>query len=234
MIFTVSDDCLRLGLRARAVVFRNVRVTAANPALREDIAHEVQAIRARFAGPPEIRALPEVAAFREILRSAGVHARKEQPSVERLLIFALKRGDLPAVNTLVDAYNLVSVRTLCSLGAHDLDKLTPPVALRLMKGRESFTPLGRSDSELVVPGEYGYVDGANRVLCRLDVVQADFSKITEGTTWALLIIEGTAAHPPAAVERAVAEAVERVTHACGGTAEILGETATWQGKAWPG
>ena len=36
---------------------------------------------------------------------------------------ALRRGDLPLINSLVDAYNLVSVRSLCSLGAHDLDKM---------------------------------------------------------------------------------------------------------------
>jgi len=63
-----------------------------------------------------IRALPEVVAFQELLRQVGVNPRREQPSVEKLLNFALKRGDLPAINSLVDAYNLVSIRSFCSLG----------------------------------------------------------------------------------------------------------------------
>ncbi len=221
MTFTVSDDCLRLGLRAGAIVFRNVHVVAADPALRSEIAQEVQVIRARFADPAAVRSAPDVVRFQEILRRAGVNPRREQPSVERLLTFALKRGDLPAVNSLVDAYNLVSVRSLCSLGAHDLDRIAPPVALRLLTGQESFTPLGRDAPVPVVAGEYGYVDARDRVLCRLDILQADFSKVTTETANALLIVEGTAADAPEALRQVVADVTERVTRHCGGTAEVV-------------
>src|SRR5207244_3726411 len=141
--------CLALGLRAGAVVFRGVRVGPPGPELLAEIAGEVEGLRARFPGPQAVRALPEVAAFHQILRQVGVNPRKEQPSVERLLNFALKRGGLPAVNSLVEAYNLASVRSLCSLGAHDLDRIALPVALRLLTGSEPFTPLGRSAPEAV-------------------------------------------------------------------------------------
>jgi DNA/RNA-binding domain of Phe-tRNA-synthetase-like protein len=193
--------------------------------LRAEIAQEVAKIRQRFASPAAIRASPEVAAFSEILRKVGVNPRKESPSVERLLAFALKRGDLPAINSLVDAYNLVSVRASCSLGAHDLDTISPPVALRLLTGGETFTPLGRDTPTPVTPGEFGYVDGRDRVLCRLDLLQADFSKVTEQTVNALLIVEGTAMHAPEVLRRAVAEVIELVTRFCGGTAEIIAEPA---------
>src|SRR5262249_46451381 len=126
MSFVVAEECLRLGLRAGAVIFRDVRVAAAPPELRAEIVREAQAGRERFAGPAAVRAASEVVSFGEILKKAGANPRRDQPSVERLLTFALKRGDLPAINGLVDAYNLVSVRTLCSLGAHDLDAFTPP------------------------------------------------------------------------------------------------------------
>src|SRR5579864_931728 len=106
MSFLVSEDCLALGLRAGAVVLRGVHVGPAGAELRADIAGEVQALRARLAGPPEVRALPEVTAFHELLRRVGVNPRREPPSVERLLTAALKRGDLPVINSLVDAYNL--------------------------------------------------------------------------------------------------------------------------------
>src|SRR5262249_29975205 len=160
----------------------------AGPALRAEIAQEVQAVRAKFPNPAAIRSLPVVGHFQELLRRAGANPRREPPSVERLLTFALKRGDLPAVNALVDAYNLASVRSLGPPGAHDLDGIAPPVALRLLTGGEPFTPLGRGAAEPVNPGEYGYVDAAGRVLCRLDVLQAEFSKVTDRTTNALLIV----------------------------------------------
>jgi DNA/RNA-binding domain of Phe-tRNA-synthetase-like protein len=221
MSFVVSEDCLRLGLRAGAVALRNVHIAAAGPALRAEIAGAAEAVRACFPSPAAIRSAPEVAHFHGLLRKVGVNPRREQPSVERLLTFALKRGDLPAVNNLVDAYNLVSVRTRCSLGAHDLDRVAPPLALRLLTGRESFTPLGRADEVAVVPGEFGYVDARERVVCRLDLLQAEFSKVTADTANALLIIEGTAAHPPELLRQALAEVLELVPRHCGGTAEVV-------------
>src|SRR5437870_1658392 len=166
MLFAVAQPCVALGLRAGAVVFRGVRVAPAPPALREEIAREVTNLRLRFPDPQTVLSLPEVVAFQDLLRKVGVNPRRLQPSVERLLTFALKRGDLPAVNSLVDAYNLVSVRFLCSLGAHDLDVIAPPITLRLLTGRETFTPLGQDTALSVVPGEYGYVDARERVLCR--------------------------------------------------------------------
>jgi DNA/RNA-binding domain of Phe-tRNA-synthetase-like protein len=220
-MFTVSDECVRLGLRSGAVVFRNVRIEPAPPALRSEIAREVQAIRATFADSNAIRSLGEVVAFQEILKKVGVNPRKEQPSVERLLAGALKRGDLPTINSLVDAYNLISVRSLCSMGAHDLDTFTPPVVLRILNGRETFTPLGKTEPAPVTAGEFGYVDAAHRLLCRLDLLQADFSKVTTRTTNALLIIEGTAAHAPEKIQQTFSDAIGLITRYCDGTAEIV-------------
>jgi DNA/RNA-binding domain of Phe-tRNA-synthetase-like protein len=221
MYFAVTDDCIRLGLRAGAILFRNLLIDTASLALRTEIAREAQAIRARFANPAAVRSAPELAPFQELLRKVGVNPRREQPSVERLLNFSLKRGDLPIVNSLVDAYNLVSVRSFCSLGAHDLDRIALPVTLRLLTGRESFTPLGGGAAVSVNPGEFGYVDAQSRVLCRLDLLQAEFSKVTTATASALLIVEGTAAHPPEVLRRTCADVMDMVTRHCGGTAEVV-------------
>jgi DNA/RNA-binding domain of Phe-tRNA-synthetase-like protein len=219
--FIVAEECIQLGLRAGAILFRNVQVRLASPAQRSEIAAEAQSIRAKFGNLEAVRSNPAVIGFREILRKVGINPRKEQPSVERLLTFALKRGELPAVNSLVDAYNLVSVRSLCSLGAHDFDTIAAPVALRLLTGRESFTPLGRETETAVAAGEYGYVDAKDRVLCRLDILQANFSKVTAGTTNAFLIIEGTTAHIPDVLRQAFADAIDVVTRYCAGTAEVI-------------
>lgn len=225
MSFAVSADCLQLGLRASVVLFRGVHIAPASPELRAEIDREIQTVRQRFASPAEVRSCVEVAAFQDLHRRVGVNPRKEQSSVERLLTLALKRGELPAINSLVDAYNVVSLRTRCSLGAHDLDAITLPVTLRVLTGRESFTPLGETMPAAVTPGEYGYVDAVDRLLCRLDVRQADFSKVTENTRDALLIVEGTAEHAPDVMRRAFAEVIELVTRYCGGVANATPSAA---------
>jgi DNA/RNA-binding domain of Phe-tRNA-synthetase-like protein len=222
MTFIVAEECVRLGLRAGAIVFRGVRVSPGRPEkLHSAIAQQVKAVRERYLDPAAIRSNPEVVHFQELLRQVGVNPRREQPSVERLLNSALKRGDLPAINSLVDAYNLVSLRGCCSLGAHDLDKIATPVTLCLLTGEETFTPLGSATPVAVKPEEFGYVDGSNRVLCRLDLLQADFSKVTTATANVLLIVEGTSGHAAEAIRQAFADAVQWVTECCGGTAEVV-------------
>jgi DNA/RNA-binding domain of Phe-tRNA-synthetase-like protein len=221
MTIIVHEDCVALGLRAGAIVFRDVHVAPSASDLRSQILQEVQEVRMRFAGLQDVRATPEVAGFREILRKVGVNPRKVQPSVERLIGFALKRGDLPAINNLVDAYNLVSVRSLCSLGAHDLDTISLPVTLRRLGGHESFTPLGGTAEEPVTGGEFGYVDSGQVVLCRLDVLQAEFSKVTTSSRNVLLIVEGTVGHSAQLLDQAVQDIIELVARHCGGTAEVV-------------
>ena len=221
MSLHVADECHQLGLRAGAILFRNVHITPASQELRAEIAQEIQTVRRQFASPAAIRSCTEVAAFQNLHRKVGVNPRKEQSSIERLLLLALKRGELPAINSLVDAYNLVSLRTRCSLGAHDLDALSLPVSLRILTGRESFIPLGETTPAAVTPGEYGYVDAADRLLCRLDVRQAEFSKVTQRTRNVILIVEGTAEHAPEVLNRALTEVIGVVTRSCGGTAEVI-------------
>lgn len=220
-MFRVSQECHDLGLRAGAIVLRGIQITEASADLRAEIDREIARIGERFADNRQIRALPELAKHHEILRGVSVKPRSHPPSTQKLLELALKRGSLPAINNLVDAYNLISVRTLCSLGAHDLDQLAPPVELCLFQGDEYFRPLGSDEEKKIRPGEFGYVDAARRVICRLDSLQADFSKVTHATADALLIIESTSFYPAEELDRIFAETLEMIRTHCGGTGEVV-------------
>lgn len=220
MVFSVNPSCIDLGLRAAAFVLRGAEVGQSPLALRDLAAAEVERVRTRFADASAIRAAPEIAALHAVFRRIGVSPRRNQPASQRLAQMALSRGVIPEINNLVDAYNVASVRSLCCLGAHDLTRLTPPVTLRLLTGKESFVPLGASEAEPVQAGEFGYVDADNHVLCRLDVMQADQSKISEASSEILVIVEGTSDHL-AVLDAALQEAVELTTRFCGGRAEIV-------------
>jgi hypothetical protein len=80
----VSRECIELGRRAGAVVFRGVRVAEADPELRREVAGAVAAARARFADLQAVRATPEVVAFQAALPRVGVDPRRDKPSVEYL------------------------------------------------------------------------------------------------------------------------------------------------------
>lgn len=220
MSLLVAQECVQLGLRAGAIIFRNLHIVEHHKELRIEIANEVSLISARFQDRSALRSADHLLPFHEVLRKVGVNPRKEPPSVEKLIDFALRRGDLPNINSLVDAYNLVSVRTFCSLGAHDLDRIALPISLRILVGTESFTPLGRSARIPVIAGEYGYVDAQDRVLCRLDILQSDFSKVTTETRNIFLIVESTTAHGDLILAQAIEQVIQKVVHYCGGTAEV--------------
>src|SRR5437870_13656863 len=109
MNFLVAEECVRLGLRAGAIVFRNVHVTASNPVQRAEIMKDVAALRARFSSPKAVRRDPCMARFQSILHQVGGNLSIDRPSVSRLMSFALKRCDLPAFNNLLDAFTLLSI-----------------------------------------------------------------------------------------------------------------------------
>lgn len=202
----VSEACHALGLRAIAAVIEPIRVAAAPTELRQTILEAAQAVQQRFSTAASVRAEPEIAEHHRILKAVGVKPKSHPPSTQKLLEFARKKGQLPEINNLVDAYNLVSIRRLCSLGAHDLHRIELPVRLTLLEGDEAFQPLGSAEPQPVVAGEFGYVDARRRVLCRLDSRQADFSKVTTQTTAALLIVETTCVHSEAQLNVVLDEA----------------------------
>ena len=220
-MFLVSQECRDLGLRVGAIHLHNICVTEATAELRGEIDNEIRRIHTRYSSRGEIRAVAELARHHEILRQVGVKPRSHPPSTQKLMELALKRGTLPQVNNLVDAYNLISLRTLCSLGAHDVDRFAPPIELRLFRGDETFRPLGSQEDSAIARGEFGYVAGDDQVVCRLDCLQADHRKITAETNQALLIIEATTIQQPEELESVFAETIDVVTKHCGGTAEIV-------------
>jgi len=219
-MFHVTSACYELGLRAAAILHRNVIVGPTTGEFRTEVQRAAAQIQERFQGRAEIRQLPEVAQLYGILRQVGVRPRRHPPSNQKLLEYGLKHGTLPAINNLVDAYNLVSVLTHCSLGAHDAATFSLPVELRILSGEESFRPLGSPLPQAVVAGEFGYVDSDQQLLCRLDSLQADFSKVTESSRDVLVIVEATTATPEEAHRAAVELTRETIQAECGGTAEV--------------
>lgn len=220
-VFQVSDACKRLGLRAGSIVFKGVGIGPSAPELKHLIDREILEIKDRFASPAALRSTPEIVRLHSLFRAVGVNPRRVQPACERLIQMALKRGRLAQINNLVDAYNLMSARSICSLGAHDLDKLARPIQLRLLQGSEEFIPMGSHHEEACAVGEFAYVDSASRVICRLDVRQAEFSRITPESDRVLLIIGATTALSFSQLEVLFSQTTDLITKYCGGTVETV-------------
>lgn len=86
---------------------------------------------------------PPIAALRKAYRRLGKDPTRYRGSQEALLRRVLKGQDLYRINTVVDLNNLVSLRSLHSVGTFDADTLQPPVVYRVGKPGETYRGIGR-------------------------------------------------------------------------------------------
>ena len=133
----------------------------------------------------------------------------------------LKYGSLAPINLAVDIYNCVSLESLLSLGAHDIDKLRGNISLRLTDGSERFTPLGKEREERVPAGEYAYVEEGGEVLCRLECRQAERTKVMMESRHCFYMIQGNGNTEAEYIMAAVDKLVELTKKYCGGVERML-------------
>ena len=129
--------------------------------------------------------------WRETYRQFGVKKTSFRSSVERLVKKVRQGDELPRINTLVDSYNLISLRYHMPVGADDLDKLVSPVGYRFARPGDTFIALGAPDGvdDPPLPGEVVYADGRHVMCRRWNWYQDARSAISVETTRALLNVE---------------------------------------------
>src|SRR5579871_5994751 len=91
--------------------------------------------------------VPELRCWREAYKAFGVKKTSYRSSVERLLKRVQQGNGLPRVNTLVDAYNLISLRYRVPVGADDLEKVVSPLGFRYARPGDTFIALGDETQE---------------------------------------------------------------------------------------
>jgi DNA/RNA-binding domain of Phe-tRNA-synthetase-like protein len=137
----------------------------------------------------ELLQSPILSAYKKLQKEAGI--KEPVAPAEYLLKLIQTSGMLPNINRVVDCYNIVSVETLLSMGAHDLAKIKGNIELRTTDGTEKFIPLGKTTGEKIAPGEYATID-EEKILCRLDLKQCEETKCDQNTKNFLVYVQGNA------------------------------------------
>ncbi len=220
--FHIADTAQALGLNAVCCVIEGVRNHPTHPEF-ETLKAQTLAQVSKNLSSEAIQADPVLSGFRALHDAIGRSNRKNVASPESLLKLVLQTGGLPQVNLLVDIYNLVSVKTRLSLGAHDLRAINGNVQLRLTDGSETFWPMGSDKPKVVSPGEYAYIDDAHNVLCRLEVRQCERTKISLDTTDGFFIVQGNARTAETYLHEATNELLVLIKRFCGGQARLLSQ-----------
>ena len=136
-----------------------------------------------------------------------------------------EKGGLPTINTVVDSYNIASIKHLISAGAHDAAKIKGRVRFTIANGSEKYIPLGGAQLEKIEEGEYACIDDEH-VLCRLDVKQSEYTKVDDKTKSVMVYAQGNKENDGMDLKQSLKEICESIVKFCGGSYKILnGEEA---------
>jgi DNA/RNA-binding domain of Phe-tRNA-synthetase-like protein len=123
--------------RVGVLVLEGVSVRERDAALDAEVDGACASFRERYGGGRSSE-VPGAADARTLYKALGIDPTKTRPSNEALLRRALKGETLYRINTLVDALNLVSLRSQLPFGLYDLDRVEPPVLLRKGTAGEAY------------------------------------------------------------------------------------------------
>lgn len=137
--------------------------------------------------PPD--ALAHVAAWREAYRAFGSKPQRTRNSLEALL--RRVPAGLPRVDRLTDTYNAISILHMLPLGGEDLNCYTGAPRLVRARGDEPFDTVagGVAVADHPEPGEVVWCDEVGVTCRRWNWRQAQRTRLREGTTTALFILD---------------------------------------------
>jgi len=159
---------------------------------------------------------PTFRAYRDFFWSIKIDPTKIRPAAEALIRRILAGKTLPRINTLVDAYNLASIKTRIALATFDADKLDGELLMRFAEEGEQFSGIGM-ERPLMLRGREIAVSDKEKLVAIYPYRDADNTKVTEKTKNITVVVCGVPGIPKQELEKASDVALEYVTRFCGGT-----------------
>jgi len=166
-----------------------------------------------------VKNLPTFRAYRDFFWRVGIDPTKNRPAAEALIRRILRGRTIPRINTLVDAYNLASVKTEIALAAFDANKLKGDFLMRFAEKGEKFLGIGMEKLMLLQGGEI-VVSDSEKLVAIYPYRDADNTKITEKTKNVILLVCGVPTIGEETLQNAAQVALEYITRFCGGEGKI--------------
>jgi DNA/RNA-binding domain of Phe-tRNA-synthetase-like protein len=154
-------------------------------------------------------------AYRDFFWKIGIDPTKIRPAAEALIRRTLGGKSIPSINTLVDAYNLASIKTEIALAAFDADKLKGELVMRFAETGEEFLGIGMKKPMLLNGGEIVVSDG-EKLVAVYPHRDAEDTKITEKTKNVILLVCGVPSIREKALQNAAQVALEYILRFCNG------------------
>lgn len=154
---------------------------------------------------------PRLRAYRDFYWRVGIDPTKTRPASEALLRRVLQGKELPRINTLVDAYNLASMKTRIAIAAFDAAHTHGDIRMRLAHEGESFLGIGM-EAPVVLKGVEVVCEDDEGLVAIYPHRDSHRTRVTTSTTDTIFMTCGVPGiEPPTLIESAetTKEFVER-------------------------
>jgi len=159
---------------------------------------------------------PVLRAYRDFFWRLEVDPTKTRPAAEALIRRLLRGRPLPTINTLVDAYNLSSIKTEIAIAAFDSDRIVGDLLMRYARDGEEFLGIGMK-SPIRLSGREVVISDKEKLVAVYPYRDAENTKVTELTKNVLLLFCSVPGIPLERLLEAKSVAEDFITRFCGGT-----------------
>jgi DNA/RNA-binding domain of Phe-tRNA-synthetase-like protein len=132
---------------------------------------------------------PTFRAYRDFFWSIKIDPTKSRPAAEALIRRILAGKSLPCINTMVDAYNLASIKSRIALATFDTDKLEGDLLMRFAEEGEQFYGIGM-EKPLILKGGEIVVSDKEKLVAIYPYRDADNTKVTQKTENVTIVVCG--------------------------------------------
>jgi DNA/RNA-binding domain of Phe-tRNA-synthetase-like protein len=200
-------------------IIREVRVEPSNTQLNALRRTVIEDVKDQY----ELELLknnPIVRAYRDLFWSLDVDPTKTRPSGEALLRRMLHGKEIPKISTVVDSYNLASLKTIIPLSGFDLDTLHLPLCVRFSRANEEFHGIGMEAPIRLKEKMLVLADG-KRIVCIYPYRDAKATKITNKTRNVMVVGYGAPKIHEDQLTSAVETALSFIKQTSGGKIEMI-------------
>ena len=178
MKYSIDQSVFKLNRNVRfgIIVGKNLKNTKTLPEETQRLRNAEENLREQVK-VENLRETPMVKKYRDMMIASGINPNRFPPSIEAMLKRVLKGSKLPAINSLVDLCNAISLENLISLGGHDLADIDNDLMVRFSREDDVFLPFGQTEYEKVDDHELVFASG-NIVQTRKWIWrQSEFGKV---------------------------------------------------------
>jgi DNA/RNA-binding domain of Phe-tRNA-synthetase-like protein len=158
---------------------------------------------------------PIIRMYRDFFWRAGIDPTKIRPASEALIRRVLKGRSIPRINTLVDSYNLASMKTNMSLAAFDLNSIQGDLNMRFADVEEKFLGIGM-ENPLALSGNEPIITDSDKIIAVYPYRDSDATKVTLDTRDTLLLVCGVPGITEPMMRKASRVVSDYITRFCGG------------------